>query len=321
MPHYNKKTKIPLHKYDTAAKHAFFYLVSFLSLGFVAYNVGALFFEIINHYFPAELESWRNTLSQSNLKFSLASLITTAPVFFIITQLINSNLITARFNFESGIRKWITYIALFITTGFIIGDLISTIFNFLDGELTIRFFLKALTIFVIAGAIFYYYLTDIKSEKAHEKNQLWNMVFWGLVLIPFVWSLFLVESPKIARMKKLDQQIIDVIDDLQIEIYEFQKSYSRLPKSLKEVEKSTGKQKNGYVKKMITDYQIRYRQTSEEKYQLCAKFTRANQRDKENERQYTHGSEWLHGAGNHCFDLSTLKEDKIIRIPQDILYE
>jgi len=148
-------------KTSSTAKHAFLYLTSFLTLAFVAYSVGALFFEIINYYFPEEVESWQNTFSQGRLKFSIAALIITAPVYFYVNRLINKDLVSKKLNFGSGVRKWLTYIALFIATGFILGDLISTIFHFLDGELTVRFFLKALTVLIISGAILLYYFTDI----------------------------------------------------------------------------------------------------------------------------------------------------------------
>ena len=66
---------------------------------------------------------------------------------------------------SSKIRKWLTYITLFITAGVIIGDLITLIFNLLGGELTLRFILKVLTVLLIAGIIFGYYLWDLKKEE------------------------------------------------------------------------------------------------------------------------------------------------------------
>ena len=46
----------------------------------------------------------------------------------------------------------------------LIGDFITLVYNLLGGELTTRFMLKVLTIAVIAGTIFFYYLPDLRLE-------------------------------------------------------------------------------------------------------------------------------------------------------------
>ena len=68
---------------------------------------------------------------------------------------------------ESGIRKWLTYIALLIAAGTVIGDLITFLTFFLQGELTTRFVLKVLTVVAIAGSIFWYYLGSLKKGVGH----------------------------------------------------------------------------------------------------------------------------------------------------------
>jgi uncharacterized membrane protein len=67
---------------------------------------------------------------------------------------------------ESGVRKWLTYIALLVTAGIVIGDLITFLSYFLRGELTARFVLKALMVIAIAGSIFWYYLGFLKRRAA-----------------------------------------------------------------------------------------------------------------------------------------------------------
>ncbi|MEK7085265.1 MAG: DUF5671 domain-containing protein, partial [Patescibacteria group bacterium] len=62
------------------------------------------------------------------------------------------------------IRKWLVYFTLFAASLFIIGDLIALIYNFLQGELTVRFFLKILTVFFVAGSVFWYYFMDIRKH-------------------------------------------------------------------------------------------------------------------------------------------------------------
>lgn len=47
----------------------------------------------------------------------------------------------------------------------LVGDMITLVYNLLGGELTARFVLKIVVAGVIAGAIFGYYLTDLRHEE------------------------------------------------------------------------------------------------------------------------------------------------------------
>ena len=70
----------------------------------------------------------------------------------------------------SKIRRWLTYMTLFITAGFIIGDLIALVNNLLGGGLTWRFVLKVLTVAIIAGAVFGYYTWDLRHEEMEAET-------------------------------------------------------------------------------------------------------------------------------------------------------
>lgn len=63
------------------------------------------------------------------------------------------------------VRRWLTYLTLFIASLIIIFDLVALVNKLLDGELTPRFFLKVLVILFVAGSIFGYYIWDLKKHK------------------------------------------------------------------------------------------------------------------------------------------------------------
>jgi len=46
--------------------------------------------------------------------------------------------------------------------------MITLVYNVLGGELTLRFFLKVLTVAVIAGGTFAYFLWDIRKEEEEK---------------------------------------------------------------------------------------------------------------------------------------------------------
>jgi uncharacterized SAM-binding protein YcdF (DUF218 family) len=72
----------------------------------------------------------------------------------------------------SKVRKWLTYITLFIAAAVIIGDLITLVNYLLSGGLTTRFLLKVATVLLIAGTIFGHYLWDLRQEEQDTPTSL-----------------------------------------------------------------------------------------------------------------------------------------------------
>ena len=70
----------------------------------------------------------------------------------------------------SRVRRNLTYVTLFIASLVLIGDFISLVYNFLGGELTQRFVFKVLTVGLIAGSIFVYYLLDLRADEREPET-------------------------------------------------------------------------------------------------------------------------------------------------------
>jgi hypothetical protein len=51
----------------------------------------------------------------------------------------------------------------------LIGDFMALVYNLLGGELTARFALKVLTVGVIAGTMFWYYLAELRLDEKEIK--------------------------------------------------------------------------------------------------------------------------------------------------------
>jgi len=101
----------------------------------------------------------------TSIRMAVASLIVAFPIYMWLSQLTLKEVRRDPEKKSSKIRKWLTYITLFIAAGVIIGDLITLIFNLLGGDLTTRFVLKVVVVLVIAGMIFGYYLWDLRTEE------------------------------------------------------------------------------------------------------------------------------------------------------------
>ena len=85
--------------------------------------------------------------------------------FLYLSQLTSREARTDPAKRNSKVRRWLTYLTLFIASAVLIGDVIALMYNLLSGELTLRFILKMLTIAVIAGTTVTFYLWDIRADE------------------------------------------------------------------------------------------------------------------------------------------------------------
>ena len=151
---------VPKKKPYLAAREAFLYLVSFITLYITAFSFGALIFSFIDLWFPDPLR-----FGAGVPRTAIASLIVAFPIFLVITRTLHRAAARDPERKDSRVKKWLTYLTLVIAAGVLIGDLITVLSSLLGGELTLRFFLKALTVFGVAGSIFGYYLSDLQKEE------------------------------------------------------------------------------------------------------------------------------------------------------------
>lgn len=161
---------VPRPSSQVSARDAFLYLVMFSMLYVSAFYFGSLLFQFINKAFPDPLETQFVDMSGMLIRRATASLLVAFPLFLFVTAKISKGVAEDPARRASGVRKWLTYITLAIAACVIVGDLISLIYSLLAGELTVRFTLKAITVGVIAGAIFGYYMWWMRTdEKAREQ--------------------------------------------------------------------------------------------------------------------------------------------------------
>ncbi len=145
-----------------SARDAFLYLLVYATLATWTTALGSLVFTFIDRWFPDRLAQPTYENSRYAVSSEMACIIVAFPVFLFVMRFILRDVEGHPEKVESGVRKWLTYIALLITAGIVIGDLITFLTFFLRGELTARFVLKSLTVLIIAGSIFWYYLGFLK---------------------------------------------------------------------------------------------------------------------------------------------------------------
>ncbi len=163
---------VPRRRPYTSAREAFMYLLMFLTLYISAYSFGTILFQFINRWLPDAAQigyGYAYDATAGALRMGTASLVVAFPVFMLMSYLITKAIRRDPEKGSSKVRKWLTYLTLFVAAGVIIGDLISLIYSLLQGELTLRFILKVLTIGSIAGSIFGWYLWDLRGTEEETK--------------------------------------------------------------------------------------------------------------------------------------------------------
>ncbi len=153
----------------TSPKDVFLHLLSIVALYASGIAFLVLIFQYVNVLLPdavAGNDYYSFQSSMTAIRWSISSLIIVFPVYILSAWFLNKNYDKTPAKKKLWIRKWLVYFTLFAAALIIIGDLVTLINNLLNGELTLRFLLKVLSVFFVAGNVFYYYLWELKHKKA-----------------------------------------------------------------------------------------------------------------------------------------------------------
>lgn len=145
------------------AREAFLYLTLFAALYLTAWHLGALLFDLIDIALPDPLErdhswAWRG----DSIRWSVAALMVGAPLYAWLTLKMEREMAADPVRRHSPVRQWLGHMTMFIAALAVIGALVTTIYNLLDGALAPRFGLKVLTVAGIAAVIFGYYRAELR---------------------------------------------------------------------------------------------------------------------------------------------------------------
>lgn len=158
---------VPRPRASLSAREAFVYLLMFATLYFAAWHMGSLLFDVINRTWPdpAMQNYFFAGSTDSSIRWSTAALLIAFPVFAFLARRVSLDVARHPIKRLSAVRRWLTYLTLFVAAMALIGDTTTLLYNLLGGELTLRFLLKVLVVAFIAGGIFSYYLRDLRREE------------------------------------------------------------------------------------------------------------------------------------------------------------
>ena len=301
------------NKIKTTPKDFFVFIGAMAALYASAVSLINLLFEIINASFPDPLSFSYDNFS-SGMRWSIASLIIVFPIYIFLSRFINKDLAANFLKKNLGVRKWLTYLTLFVAGVAIITDLILLINTFLGGEITARFAFKVLAVLIVAGAVFTYYFYDLKKNVGQKSNKI-KLLAWAVsfaVLASIVGGFFIMGSPFTLRMKRFDERRVSDLQNIQYQIVNFYQRKGSLPNNLDELKDPIA----GFNIPLDPDSAVPYgyEKVSDLNFKLCADISLAS--NAQIDSKYTTRSmpmpisseffpvneNWQHQKGAVCFD-------------------
>jgi hypothetical protein len=152
---------VPRPVQTVSARDFFVYALTFGILLVGAINLVIVLQVLVDFLFEED-----GYVAFGRIRFGVSVLIVTAPLYLWLTLRERGRLARDPALHRSAIRKWLTYIALLLAAGTLLGDLIATIYALLTGDLTAQFMLKVGIVGLVAGGIFLFYYNTIRQEDA-----------------------------------------------------------------------------------------------------------------------------------------------------------
>lgn len=298
----------------TSPKDFFLYFWVTVSLYISAVSLIGLLFAVIDHAFPGLLANIDPY--STGVRTAIATLIVIFPVFILVSRYVYRMERGTLEKRELGVRKWLTYFNLFVGGLTLIIDLIVLLNRFLGGtDFTTGFILKVIAVFVIVGALFSYYIYDLKHSPAEAGNVARNtggaaIVF---VVLSLVVGFVVMGSPATQRMRQYDDRRVSDIQNINYQIINYWQLKRALPVMLTDVENKA----TGYALPVDPETKAAYSYEAMKplSYKLCATFSLVNDTALGTSRnegtppapvpvsavKIAGQENWSHGVGVQCF--------------------
>jgi len=288
----------------TSAKDFFINLGAIVALYTVVISLLNLLFTVINRAYP-QVNNGYNYLGSSSISWPVAILIIFFPVFVLLMWFLEKGYIAEPAKRHIAVKRWLTYITLFVAGIALAVDLVTILYYFIDGrELTMAFVAKVISVFVVTLLVFLYYISEIREKLNNKSRKIWLTVALIVTVSSTIWGFVILGSPATQRLYKYDEQKLNDLMSINSNIADYYSMKGILPQALVDLSP------NYYIPAIDPQNQklYEYKKTGDLTYELCAEFNKASP----NNPTYNIDL-WLHPAGRHCF-IQTINHRIYIRL-------
>lgn len=281
-----------------------------LHLGvFVALYVWAgtwlwLLFLFVGAAYPDSVRPGDAEALRSSLRWAIAILAIAYPLYLWLSRLVQRALRADPERRRSRARGWLIWLTLFATAAALVGDLVTVVYRLLEGELTVRFLLKAAIVGTLAAGLLVHYRAALKTagQAAASPATSWLGPAAALGLAAsLVAAFWLAGSPMSARQAALDGRRVDDLRAIAAAADRHWREHGRLPESLAALAGERGAGRLD-IHDPASERPYEYAAGDAGAYRLCAEFATAA--EPRGERF------WRHQAGRHCFELTAREGDR-----------
>jgi Domain of unknown function (DUF5671) len=256
------------------------FFVQFGALVTLYVSTGALLnllFTLIDRVFSDALDPnyyYSVSAYSSGMRFAIAALVIIFPTYLILLWLITRDSESHPEKKFLGLRRWFTYLTLFLSAALALGDLVTLLNYFLSGEITTRFILKVLTVLVIAVGIFLYYIFDLRKQsgalKTYKISAATSVV---AVVASIIWGFTVMGLPQSQRAQQLDMTRINDLQSIQSQVTYYYQQKNAVPANLAALVDPI----SNYVipNDPETKLSYQYEKLSATSFKLCANFATA----------------------------------------------
>jgi hypothetical protein len=293
---------VPRRRSSLSARETFLYLVLFATLYTSAFNTGQVLFALAERWFPDPLRSptyWRPFGEW--VRAATAGILIAFPIFLFLSRAIGREVAAEPVKLGSPVRKWLTYLTLFIAALIIIGALTVLVTRVLGGEAAPRFLLKVAVVLVIAAEVFGHYLSQLRHEedqtgRARGPSRLLARLAAFAVFAAALGGLFLSGTPRAERARQFDDQRVQALQQISAAIGSYYQARGELPGSLSALLEIP----DGVPSQVLLDpaggRRYGYQRVDSLTYELCAEFAAGIEESARPLPEF-----WRHGAGRRCF--------------------
>ena len=294
----------------TTPKDFFLWLGAILSLYGSITAFFALIFDYINVAFPDPL-AYAGDPFGTSVRVSMATLVVLIPVMLATLLAIRRDIVRTPGKANIWVRRWALVFTIFLASATAAITLITLITTFLGGEITVRFVLKALVVFLIAVLAALHFLADLRGYWTLHRRKV-NMIgaaVGALAIMTIIGGFLIIGSPSHIRDLRQDHERVSDLQTIQYDITNYWQQKQTLPASLDALnDPLTGQE---VPTDPQTDQSYEYTAGSDTEFTLCATFSTASDTGT---AQYGSDAAFVHGAGHTCFT-RTIDPDKYPPLP------
>ncbi|MFD1795872.1 DUF5671 domain-containing protein [Paracoccus aurantiacus] len=202
---------VPRPRPYVSAREALVYGLLFISLGVVAIHLVMLGFRLTDALLPDpdRIRPYR----YAYMRWPISALIAFTPAFLLLNRAIQRRSAADQGHRRSLVRKWVASVTLLLATISLLGDLVATVYALLDGDMTLRFTIKALIVAGVAGLVFAYYRDELNEDAADPSPaRQWGVAVTAIgacAAIAVIAGLMVGGGPIRARQENRDEQRLE----------------------------------------------------------------------------------------------------------------